>query len=113
MLGLWKPIFPRTVCDHPLAVMDARTFLPEDQGINRVHLNFGWMSFNKVTGNVVHSPGQRWAYYPFQSTREVLVFHQYSKDRFFVNPHCSFTNRNCPRDHGERVSVEMRLALYF
>ena len=71
------------------------------------------MSYNKVTGNVVHSPGQRWAYYPFQSTREVLVFHQYSKDRFFANPHCSFTNRNCPRDHGERVSVDMRLALYF
>ena len=26
LLGVWKPIFPSTVCDFPLAVMDARTF---------------------------------------------------------------------------------------
>ena len=51
--------------------------------------------------------------YPFQNTREVLIFHQYSKGKFFANPHTSFLNRNCPEDTETRMSVEMRLALFF
>ena len=114
LLGIWKPIFPEEVCDYPLALMDGRTFKPEDQGLNKVHLSFGPLATISILGgSISHSDDQQWAYYPFQSTKEVLVFHQYSKERFFANPHTSFTNMNCPKDHGARVSVEMRLALYF
>lgn len=114
LLGIWKPIFPETVCDYPLAVMDARTFKPDNQGLNMVHFSFGLLgTLNILGGTISHSADQKWAYYPFQSTKEVLIFHQYTKDKFFANPHTSFTNMNCPKDHGARVSVEMRLALYF
>ena len=47
------------------------------------------------------------------SIHQVLVFHHFTRDKFFVNPHTSFQNTNCPKDHGSRVSVEIRVALYF
>ena len=47
------------------------------------------------------------------SIHQVLLFHHFTRDKFFVNPHTSFQNPNCPKDHGSRVSVEIRVALYF
>jgi len=114
LLGVWKPIHPTTtVCDFPLAVMDARTFKPEHQGKNELHLNFGFFRFHNLNGVISYCPEQKWAYYSFQTTKEVLVFHQYSSNKFYANPHTSFFNKNCPEGSEKRVSVEMRLALYF
>ena len=115
LLGVWVPIRPNaTVCDHPLAIMDARTFDLEHQLPNELHINFGpFGDFNNFNAAIAFDPKQRWYYYPFQTTKEVLVFHQYSEDRFFANPHTSFINRNCPADSESRLSVEMRLALFF
>jgi hypothetical protein len=80
LLGLWKPILPCTaVCDFPLGVMDASTFKPENQGKNEIHISFGFFTFHNLNGVISYSPGQRWAYYPFQTTKEVLVFHQFSR----------------------------------
>ena len=113
LLGVWKPIFPEKVCDHPLAIMDARTFKEDYQAINEVSFTFGDINLNFLGGGIAHEPGQKWYYYPFQTTKEVLVFHQYSKDRFFANPHTSFFNKNCPKDTPNRKSVEFRVALFF
>ena len=113
VLGVWKPIHPAAVCDFPLAVMDTRTFQPEYQCINNLHINFGVLTFHNLAAAISYSPKQKWAYYSFQTTREVLVFHHYSKNRFFANPHASFINNNCPEGTENRVSVNMRLALYF
>ena len=113
ILGLWKPIHPDTVCDHPLAVMDARTFSEEDLFPLKLHINFLFATLNNLNGAINYNSTQKWAYYPFQTKDEVLVFHQYTKGRFFANPHTSFVNKNCPKDHGSRVSVELRVGLYF
>jgi len=113
ILGVWKPIHPKAVCDIPLAVIDVQTFDPEDQTKNKLHMNFGIFTFHNLNGAISYSPKQKWAYYSFQTTREVLVFHQYSKDRFFANPHAAFVNSNCPEDTETRVSVEMRVGLFF
>merc|ERR1712037_113376 len=83
------------------------------QGLNNLHFSLGFASVHGLGGSVYHNPGHQWAYFPFQSTSEVLVFHQYSKDRLFANAHSSFHNKNCPEGTEERVSVEMRLALFF
>eukprot|EP00092_Neocalanus_flemingeri_P067682 GFUD01082642.1.p1 GENE.GFUD01082642.1~~GFUD01082642.1.p1 ORF type:complete len:347 (-),score=78.13 GFUD01082642.1:9-1049(-) len=85
MLGVWKPIQITSVCDYPLAVMDARTFYPDNQSPNKLHINFGVM-FHNLNGAISYSPDQKWYYYPFQTPREVLIFHQYSKGRWFANP---------------------------
>ena len=114
LLGVWIPILPNSpVCDNPLAIMDARTFDVEHQTLSLTHINFGFLMFHNLGGGIAFDPKQRWYYYPFMTTKEVLVFHQYSEDRFFANPHTSFSNRNCPKDTKSRVSAEMRLALYF
>ena len=113
LLGVWKPIYPEKICDFPLALVDARTFHADDQGQNKIHFSLGFASVHILGGLVQHNPGHQWAYFPFQSTSEVLVFHQYSKDKLFANAHSSFHNKNCPEGIEERVSVEMRLALFF
>lgn len=114
MLGVWIPILPNSsVCDNPLAMMDARTFDVEHQTLSLAHINFIFSMFHNLGGGIAFDPKQRWYYYPYMTTKEVLVFHQYSEDRFFANPHTSFSNRNCPKDTKSRISAEMRLALFF
>ena len=112
LLGVWKPLVPK-VCDWPLAVMDASTFDAEHLIPSRNSISFGIFTFHNLAGGIKYSPKQKWYYYSFQNDKEVLVFHQYSRGKFFANAHGSFLNKNCPEDTGPRVSVEMRVALFF
>jgi len=113
MLGVWKPIQPDQICDLPLAIMDARTFEPENQILYYLHLNFLFMIFDNLNGAISYNPNQKWYYYARQTTREVLVFHQYTKGNWKANPHTAFQNKNCPKDTEPRISAEIRVALYF
>ena len=101
------------ICDRPLAVMDASTFEPKFQTRMEFLVNIFLFWFNNLGGGIAYSPKQKWYYYSFQTDREVLIFHQYSKGKFFANPHSSFFNKNCPKDTESRVSVEARVALFF
>jgi len=114
ILGVWKPLTPEKVCDYPLAVMDSRTFHPDNLSQNKLHITF-WpgVTFHNLNGAISHDKDQRWYYYSYQTPREVLIFHQYSKGKWFSNPHTSFLNKNCPKDSGERISVELRVGLFF
>ena len=78
-----------------------------------VSISFGIITFHNLAGGIKYSPKQKWYYYSFQNDKEVLVFHQYSRGKFFANAHGSFLNKNCPEDTEPRVSVEMRVALFF
>ena len=113
LLGIWKPISRSKVCDFPLAVMDARSIKSDEFCPVKNSINFGLFTFNNLASGIVNSPEQNWYYYSFQNTHEVLVFHQYSRDKLFANPHTSFFNKNCPEDTEPRISVEIRLALFF
>ena len=79
MLGIWKPLYPSEVCDYPLAVMDARTFKPENQIPYELHINFVADIFHNLNGAISYSPDQSWYYYSRQTTKEVLIFHQFTK----------------------------------
>jgi len=113
MLGVWKPIQPDQICDLPLAIMDARTFEPENQILYYLHINFLFMTFHNLNGAISYNPNQKWYYYSQQTTKEVLVFHQYTKGKWRANPHTAFKNKNCPKDTESRISAEIRVALYF
>ena len=93
--------------------MDARTFKQDFQVENELQMDLGFGSFNNLNGGIAYSPLQKWYYYSYQNVREVLVFHQYSKDKFFANPHTAFFNPNCPKDTQTRMSVEFRVGLFF
>merc|ERR1712070_248584 len=101
------------VCDHPLAIMDASTFRPEHERLNKVQLNLGFAQAHNLNGGIVHDPAQRWYYYSQQTEEEVLVFRHYTRDRFFATPHTSFLNTHCPEGGETRQSVELRVALFF
>jgi len=113
LLGVWKPVISKPICDFPLAVMDARTIDPSYITTYKNTINFGLFKFKNLAAGIAFEPDQKWYYYPFQTSSEVLIFHQYSKDKHLVNPHTSFFNRNCPEDTQERISVEFRLALFY
>merc|ERR1712013_125535 len=95
MLGVWKPIHP------------------DNQTPNNLHVDMLFLTFNNLNGAISYNPQQKWFYYPFQSTKEVLIFHQYTDDKWMANPHTSFTNNNCPEGAGSRISVELRVAPSF
>ena len=113
LLGIWKPISLSPVCDYPLAVMDSSTLdfdhhIPVDLSVNLPNRTLHFLA-----ADIVHSPEQRWYYYPFQTQKEVLIFHQYSEGKQLANPHTSFLNKNCPKGSASRISVDMRVALFF
>jgi len=113
ILGVWKPLHPNPICDKPLAVMDASSFKKEDQRASESHVNFLFFIFHNLGGGIAHNPAQKWYYYSHQKTTEVLVFHQYSKGKWWSNPHSSFQNKNCPVGTETRISAELRVALFF
>lgn len=114
LLGIWKPINPTNIVyDYPLAVMDARTFKPDQQATAPFSAKFGNFVVNNLASGIKSDRHQKWYYYSYQKSNEVLVFHQYSKDKFLCNPHTSFFTGYAPHGIPERVSVECRLALYF
>lgn len=113
MLGVWKPLHPTQVCDFPLAVMDARTFNKENEVPQAIHFNFIVTMFHNLGGAIIFDTIQKWYYYSMQTTKEVLVFHQYTKGKYLANPHTAFANRNCPKDTKSRISIESRVAIFF
>jgi len=113
ILGVWKPLYPNPICDKPLAVMDASSFKKEDQRASETHVNFLFFTYHALAGGIAHNPAQKWYYFSHQKTTEVLVFHQYSKGKWWSNPHSSFQNKNCPVGTETRISAELRVALFF
>lgn len=116
MLGVWKPIEMSTpVCDHPLGVMDASTFDPKDAREYRLHIDFSpFSTYHNLIGGTTYNPEQAWYYYPYQTTEEVLVFNQFVKGKEeWANYHGAFNNPTCSPDFDSRVSVEMRVAVFF
>ena len=123
ILGVWKPInMESPVCDHPLAIMDARTFSPDDERALGVHAGvihfaseaIGYIidMLHVMVGQIVHRASQRWYYYSSQETDEVLVFTHYTRGTHFATPHSSFTNPHCTRGMQTRQSVEMRAVVF-
>lgn len=87
ILGVWKPIGMMTgVCNHPLAVMDARTFLTEHSTNKEVHIDFGVFTFHNLNGGMRYHPNQQFHHYSFQEDSEVRVFTQYTRDKFKCKP---------------------------
>eukprot|EP00091_Calanus_sinicus_P004633 TRINITY_DN14972_c0_g1_i1.p1 TRINITY_DN14972_c0_g1~~TRINITY_DN14972_c0_g1_i1.p1 ORF type:complete len:268 (-),score=51.45 TRINITY_DN14972_c0_g1_i1:88-891(-) len=86
ILGVWKPLSPEKVCDYPLAVMDARTFQPENLSQNKLHIQImpGLMIHN-LNGAISYDEAQKWYYYSHQTPMEVLIFHQYYKREWLAN----------------------------
>ena len=59
--------------------MDARTFNKENEVPAKVHVNFIAFVYHSLGGQIIFDTVQKWYYYSLQTTKEVLVFHQYTK----------------------------------
>ena len=101
------------ICDWPLATLDSRTMEPEYFTVAKSSINVLVGTYYNYGAGVAYSPKQKWYWHPYQNPDEVLIFHHFSKNRWLLNPHTSFLNRNCPKDTQTRKSVEFRVALFF
>ena len=116
LVGIWKPIHMgknAVIDDRPLAVMDASTFQAPHDVPYHLHINLGGFVVHNMNGAIVHDPRQRWYYYAHQRSDEVLVFTQYTKGRFWANPHTSFLVPNRPEKYTPRQSIEIRAAVFY
>jgi hypothetical protein len=110
-----KPINMRTpICDHPLAMASAATFQAEKIRNHEVHFEFWpFKDLHTLSGGIVYDESLKWYYYSFQEDDEVLLFTQFTKDQFFANPHTSFTNPSCDESFNTRMSIELRVGLFW
>jgi len=102
------------ICDHPLAVASAATFQEDGIRNHEVHFEFWpFKSLHTLSGGIVYNESLKWYYYSFQGDDEVLLFTQFTRDKFFANPHTSFTNLNCDSSFDMRLSIELRVGLFW
>jgi len=125
MIGVWKPInMKNPVMDHPLALMDQRTFRPWEDAVEfrqeMSHIDQGekvW--FKNLGGHIRYHEDQKWYYYSNMTTEEVLIFTHLSWKKSITdgkaNPHTSFKHPNAPkdRDFDTRKSIESRVMIYW
>jgi hypothetical protein len=119
ILGAWVPVMRTPVCDKPLAMMDASSSSVNDVTPLTVKIPTGrlfgktWTRF--MIAAINWTPKQKWYYYPYQKSNEMLVFHHWNRDKAhaWANPHASFTVSGCGDEYEPRVSVEIRIALFF
>ena len=117
VLGAWLPTTNTPVCDMPLAVMDSSSSTSDD-AITIVKLTNEFQSKtlrHQLIPLVNYEPKQRWYYYSYQKPNEMLLFHQYSRDKTHVwgNPHTGFSLNGCSDDYESRASFDMRIAVFF
>jgi len=117
LLGIWKPTNMTTpVCRNSLAVMDARTFEPEDHVNNELHMYFDMFGllkiFTALGGVLKYAPGHQWYYFSHQTIDEVFLFTQWSPQDFFATPHTGILVKNCPEEFESRISLECRIGLF-
>jgi len=110
-VNLWKSL-QGPGDDWPLALCDARTVDYEKDIISQ-DLVFA----NRLNENarVYHNSKQRWYYFPNLRDDEIVVFQQMDSrvPRGRGVPHSGFLNPSADKDAAPRVSVEVRVFVYF
>ena len=116
ILGMWLPTRMRTpVCDSPLILMDARSGSLNETTTVETHIQIPGNIPHHLISLISYNEAQKWYYYPYQKSNEVLVWHHYNKydKTYWSNPHTGIYNSHCSDDYESRSSTEFRLAVFF
>ena len=111
IIQVWRAI-RRPVQANPLAVLDARSLVPEDLLVaeRRYPHRVG------QTYRLKHNPNHRWFYFPEMRRDEALVFKVYDSEtdgRARFTPHTSFVDPATPPGSSPRQSIEARTMAFF
>jgi hypothetical protein len=111
IIQVWRAI-RRPVQANPLAVLDARSLVPEDLLVaeRRYPHRVG------QTYRLKYNPGHRWFYFPEMRRDEALVFKVYDSEtdgRARFTPHTSFVDPATPPGSPPRQSIEARTMAFF
>ncbi len=111
IVNVWRSI-AGPVVNNPLVLCDAATVRPEDlvSMERRAEDRIGELQV------ALHSPGQRWYYFPEMQMDEALLFKTFDSEtdgraRFTI--HTSFEDPGAPKDAPPRESIETRCLLFF
>ena len=111
IIQVWRAI-RRPVQANPLAILDARSLVPEDLLVaeRRYPHRVG------QTYRLKHNPNHRWFYFPEMRRDEALVFKVYDSEtdgRARFTPHTSFVDPATPPGSPPRQSIEARTMAFF
>jgi hypothetical protein len=111
IINVWRSI-AGPVYNHPLALCDAATVIPEDlvSVERRAEERSGELQV------ALHNPGHRWYYFPKMQMNEALLFKTFDsatdgRARFTI--HTSFEDPDAPPDAAPRESIETRCLVFF
>ncbi len=118
-INIWRSVKPgETVQMMPLAVCDMRSVAPRDivfgDGTNTGDIR----QYRKVVDQrLIHSPRQRWYYFPNMTADEALLFRQYDTRQEELNLrtvfHTAVADPASPPDAPPRYTIEVRMqAIY-
>ena len=118
-INIWRSVKPgETVQMMPLAVCDMRSVNPDDivfgDGTNTGDIR----QYRKVVDQrLIHSPEQRWHYFPDMTADEVLLFRQYDTRQEALNLrtvfHTAVPDPTSPPNAPARYTIEVRMqAIY-
>jgi len=111
IIQVWRAT-RRPVQANPLAILDARSLVPEDLLVaeRRYPHRVG------QTYRLKYNPGHRWFYFPEMRRDEALVFKVYDSEtdgRARFTPHTSFVDPATPPGSPPRQSIEARTMAFF
>lgn len=118
-INIWRSTRKdETIQMMPLAVCDMRSVKPSDivfgDGMNTGNIK----QYTKVVDErIVHSPSQRWYYYPDMTPEEVLIFRQYDTRQDALNLrtvfHQAVVDPTSAPDAPMRSTIEVRMQAIF
>ena len=125
ILGVWRPAcMSNPVIDTPLALLDASTFdqehlskwkidLTRDVKLAGIYETMKMVHTRNLAGQVRYSPDQRWYFYPYMTSREMLVIRHYTRGKFCLSPHLAIPHKKISPELQTRQSIESRVFVYF
>ena len=117
-INIWRSVTPETIRTMPLAVCDMRSVAPTDIVFGDGQNTGNVKQYTKVVDQrLIHSPEQRWYYFPAMTPDEVLLFRQYDTRQELLNLrtvfHTAVADPATPPDAPMRYTIEVRMqAIY-
>ena len=117
-INIWRSTQPETIRTMPLAVCDMRSVKPSDIVFGDGQNTGNVKQYTKVVDQrLIHSPRQRWYYFPAMTPDEVLLFRQYDTRQETLNLrtvfHTAVADPTTPPHAPMRYTIEVRMqAIY-
>ncbi|AUW57169.1 hypothetical protein C1T17_02770 [Sphingobium sp. SCG-1] len=107
-IKVWRSLSPAAPVDAPLAVLDARTLMPED--IFPTDVRYPHIPGVTESAALHFNPDHRWVYFSDMKRDDVIIFKTFDSDphKARMVGHGAFLDKTAPANATRRSSFELR-----